>query len=67
MIEVIDNQCGAGATARERLSLPPYGNTVFEPFFGPMSKRVWKEIRRNWKGKSSLMDIIRAERNASKE
>jgi len=45
----------------------PYGNTVFEPFFGPMSKRVWKEIGRNWKGKSSLMDVIRAERNTSKE
>jgi hypothetical protein len=44
----------------------PYGNTVFEPFLGPMSKQVWKEIRRIWQGKSNLMDVIRAERNTFK-
>jgi len=43
----------------------PYGNTVFEKYLGPMSKRVWKEIRRNWAGKSSLMDVIRSERKSS--
>lgn len=52
-------------TLQSFTSWRPYGNTVFEPFFGPMSKRVWKEIIRNWKGKSSLMDVIRAERNTS--
>lgn len=54
-------------TLQNFASWRPYGNTVFEPFFGPMSERVWKEIRRNWKGKSSLMDVIRAERDSSKE
>src|SRR5215467_9212841 len=54
-------------TLQNFASWRPYGNTVFEPFFGPMSKRVWKEVGRNWKGKSSLMDVIRAERNSSKE
>ena len=44
-----------------------YGNTVFESFFGPMSKKVWKEIGRIWQGKSSLMDVIRAERNTFKK
>lgn len=51
-------------TLQNSASWRPYGNTVFEPFLGPMSKRVWKEIRRNWTGKSSLMDVIRAEPKA---
>ena len=50
-------------TLQNFASWRPYGNTVFEPFFGPMSKEVWEEIRQTWKGKSSLMDVIRAERN----
>jgi hypothetical protein len=54
-------------TLQNFASWRPYGNTVFEPFFGPMSKEVWKEIRRIWQGKSSLMDVIRAERNTLKE
>ena len=54
-------------TLQNFASWRPYGNTVFEPFFGPISKQVWKEIRDNWKGKSSLMDVIRAERNVSEE
>jgi len=53
-------------TLQNFASWRPYGNPVFESFFGPMSKRIWQEIRRNWKGKSSLMDVIRAERNTSK-
>jgi len=39
-----------------------YGNTVFEEFLGPMSKQCWREIQQMWAGKSSLMDVIRAER-----
>jgi hypothetical protein len=50
-------------TLQNVVSWRPYGNTVFEPFFGPMSKQVWKDIRRIWQGKSSLMDVMRAERN----
>ena len=45
----------------------PYGNSVFEPFMGPMSKRVWKEIERIWEGKSNLIDVLKAERNTSKK
>jgi hypothetical protein len=41
----------------------PLGNKVYEQFFGPMSKKVWSELQRMWAGKSSLMDVIRAEQN----
>jgi hypothetical protein len=54
-------------TLQNFASWRPYGNTVFEPFFGPMSKEVWKEIRQTWQGKSSLMDVIRAERDILKD
>lgn len=39
----------------------PYGNTVFEDFLGPMSKQAWSQIQRQWAGKSSLIDVLRAE------
>jgi hypothetical protein len=54
-------------TLQNVASWRPYGNTVFEPFFGSMSKQVWKDIGRIWQGKSSLMDVIRAERNTFKK
>jgi hypothetical protein len=54
-------------TLQNFASWRPYGNEVFEPFFGPISKQVWKEIRLTWRGKSSLMDVIRAERTPSKK
>jgi len=41
------------------------GNKVYEQFFGPMSKRVWSELQRMWAGKSSLMDVIRAEQKTN--
>ncbi len=39
-----------------------YGNRPFEEFMGPTSIQVWREIERQWAGKSSLADVIRAER-----
>ena len=42
----------------------PQGNKVNEQFFGPMSKKVWSELQRMWAGKSSLMDVIRAEQRS---
>ena len=44
----------------------PQGNKVYEQFFGQMSKKIWGELQRMWKGKSSLMDVIRAEQNTKK-
>jgi hypothetical protein len=40
----------------------PYGNRVFEQFLGSTSIQIWREIQGQWVGKSSLMDVIRAER-----
>jgi hypothetical protein len=39
----------------------PQGNKVYEEFFGPISKTVWRELQTMWAGKFSLMDVIRAE------
>jgi hypothetical protein len=39
----------------------PQGNKVYEQFVGPMSRKVWNELQKMWAGKSSLMDVIRAE------
>ncbi len=49
-------------TMQNFASWRPYGNKVFEEFLGPVSKQCWAEIRRQWAGKSSLMDVIRSER-----
>jgi len=40
----------------------PYGNGAFEQFMTPATMRIWREIKRQWAGKSSLMDVVRAER-----
>jgi hypothetical protein len=40
-----------------------YGYEAFEPFLGSVSKKIWSEIRQTWVGKSSLADVVRAERN----
>jgi hypothetical protein len=39
----------------------PQGNRAYEQFFGPTSKKIWSELQKMWAGKSSLMDVIRAE------
>jgi hypothetical protein len=44
----------------------PGGNKVYAQFFGPLSLQIWSELRAMWRGKSSLMDVIRAERKAPK-
>jgi len=43
----------------------PQGNKAYEQFFGPMSKKVWRELQKVWAGKSSLMDVIRAEQKTN--
>jgi hypothetical protein len=48
-------------TLQNFASWRPGGNKVYEPFFGPLSRRVWRELQIMWEGKSSLMDVIRAE------
>jgi hypothetical protein len=51
-------------TLQNFASWRPYGNMVFEQYLGPMSKQCWREIQRQWAGKSSLMDVIRSERRS---
>jgi hypothetical protein len=38
------------------------GYEEYKKFLGPHSARVWEEIQKAWEGKSSLADVIRAER-----
>jgi hypothetical protein len=38
------------------------GNTIYEEFLGPVSREIWVDVQRMWSGKSSLADVIRAER-----
>jgi hypothetical protein len=40
----------------------PNGYQEYEEFLGPLSARIWVEIQKAWKGKSSLADVVRAER-----
>lgn len=40
---------------------------VFEKWLGPVSKKHWKEIEIVWEGKSSLADVIRAEKRSRKK
>ena len=41
----------------------PKGFQEYEQFLGPLSSQMWMEIQRVWAGKSSLADVIRAERS----
>jgi hypothetical protein len=40
----------------------PGGYAEYGQFLGPVSTGVWRRIEKVWAGKSSLMDVIRAER-----
>jgi len=50
-------------TLQNFASWRPGGNVVYEQFLRTISRQVWNEIKRQWTGKSSLMDVIRTERN----
>lgn len=49
-------------TLQNVASWRPYGNKVFEQFLDSTCEQVWKELLGIWAGKSSLMDVLRAER-----
>ena len=38
-----------------------FGKEAFIPFLGPQCRQAWNEIERTWAGKTSLMEVIRAE------
>jgi hypothetical protein len=50
-------------TLQNIASWRPYGNKAFEEFLGERSMQIWRELQRIWAGKSSLADVIRAERD----
>ncbi len=52
---------------RNIASSRPYGSAVFLQWLGPTSQRAWSEIEKTWRGKRSLMDVVRAEREAQKK
>ena len=39
-----------------------YGYSVFEPYLRPTSRRGWEELIVLWEGKSTLADVIRAQK-----
>lgn len=44
-----------------------FGNRVFRAYLGPASLAAWEEIEEMWRGKSSLMDVVRAEINRGRK
>ncbi len=50
-------------TLQNFASWRPYGNRVFEEFMGPESAAIGRRLGRIWAGKSSLMDVLRDERD----
>ena len=42
------------------------GSDVFVQWLGPESRAAWADIAQTWSGKTSFMDVLRAERRASK-
>jgi hypothetical protein len=44
----------------------PFGATVFIQWLGPKSKEAWAEIDEMWRGKTNLMEVVRAEIAAAK-
>ena len=62
--EETTNLIGLGffETLQNFASWRPYGNKIFEPFMGSRSMEIWLYLRKIWAGKSSLAEVIRAER-----
>ena len=38
-----------------------FGKEAFIPLLGPQCRQAWNEIERTWAGKTSLMEVFRAE------
>jgi hypothetical protein len=52
---------------RNSASWRPFGAAAFVQWLGPKSKEAWAEIEEMWRGKNSLMDVVRAETAARKQ
>ena len=53
-------------TLQNVASWPPGGAAAFKPLLGVVSTEVWAELDQLWAGKSSLMDVIRSEKEREK-
>jgi hypothetical protein len=53
-------------TLQNAASWQTFGREAFIPFLGPQCRQAWNEIERTWAGKTSLMEVIRAEGNKPK-
>jgi hypothetical protein len=53
-------------TLQNAASWQTFGREAFIPFLGPQCRQAWNEIERTWAGKTSLMEVIRAEGNEPK-
>lgn len=42
-----------------------HGAVALEQFLGPMSKMAWAELNQQWKGKTSLAEVVAAETGAN--
>lgn len=51
---------------RNIASWQPFKSAVFVHWLGPKSKLAWDEIEETWRSKSSLADVVRAEKRAAK-
>lgn len=53
-------------TLQNAASWQAFGREAFIPFLGPQCHQAWNEIEKTWAGKTSLMDVLRAEGNKPK-
>jgi len=53
-------------TLQNAASWKPFGAKAFLPYLRPESRIAWDAIDRLWEGKTSLADVIRAERREGK-
>jgi len=49
-------------TLQNVASWQAFGKVAFIPFLGSKSREAWDDVERMWAGKSSLFEVIRAER-----
>lgn len=44
-----------------------FGSVAFEQFLGPSSQKAWAEMNNQWKGKTSLAEVVASETGATLE
>ena len=52
-------------TVQNLASHRPFRASAFEPYLGPVSGDAWRELDKAWEGKSTLAEVVAAERGGS--